>query len=594
LFAKAQEYVGKYFSQSVQDPTKGTIEIFGQRYILVRAASMSIDFFEAVTNLYEDSGPENAGNVARSLLFDIAHAIGKMDARNFHKQMGLVDPIEKLSTGPVHFSHTGWAFVDIFPESRPTPDEDYYLVYDHPFSFESDAWIKAGKKADFPVCVMNAGYSSGWCEESFGVTLVAQEIMCKAEGDEVCRFIMAHPSRIDGYIQDYLNENPQFMKGRPEYKIPGFFERKVVEEKLRESEEKYRRLFEEALDAIFVADAETGTLVDCNDTAAKLVGREKSEIIGRHQSILHPPKEIEGQFSETFRRLLNAEGEQLLETRVITKDGRTKDVAIKANMLEIGGKRVLQGIFRDVTKQKKAEEEIKRQQENLEAIFEVTPVGMLLVDGDMVAKKVNNVVAKLVGRESSEILNKEPGNGLGCIRSNDHPMGCGHGAVCQRCPLRKLVTSVLATGQAIRKEEVQASFTVREKDVNLWLEVSAEPVKIDGSRHVVVAINNITERKQADDQLQCAKERAEKSEDELREAMAELKRFNDLTLGRELRIIEMKKEVNTCCADLGREPAYESVFDDAAEEAPIVPSNREVQPVRGDAETPESERGDRE
>jgi len=306
LFAKAQEVVGKYFFESVKDPTKGTIEIFGQRYILVRAASMSIDFFETIMNLYEDLGPEKAVNVARSLLFDIAHAIGKMDARNFHKQMRLEDPIEKLSAGPVHFSHSGWAFVDIFPESRPTPDEDYYLIYDHPFSFESDAWIKAGKKAHFPVCVMNAGYSSGWCEESFGVKLISQEILCKAKGDAVCRFIMAHPSRIDRYVREYLNENPQLMRKQAEYKLPSFFGKRVVEEKLRESEEKYRSLFEEALDAIFVADAETGTLIDCNAAAAILVERDKSEIIGQHQSILHPPEEAESQPSKTFRKHLKS------------------------------------------------------------------------------------------------------------------------------------------------------------------------------------------------------------------------------------------------------------------------------------------------
>ena len=200
----------------------------------------------------------------------------------------------------------------------------------------------------------------------------------------------------------------------------------MVEEKLKESEEKYRKLFDGALDAIFVADAETGTLLDCNNTAAKLVGREKSEIIGRHQSILHPPEDVEGRFSGTFRKHLNTERGQLLETQVITKEGRIKDVAIKANLVEIGGKRILQGIFRDVTEQKKAQDEIKRQQENLKAIFEVAPVGMLLVDENMAVKKVNNVLAKLVGRNVAEIVNKQPGNGLGCIRSNDHPRGCGH------------------------------------------------------------------------------------------------------------------------------------------------------------------------
>ncbi len=177
IFQKAEEYVSKYFKERKDTPSKGTIEIFGERYILVRAASMSIDFFETVKSLYKDQGEEEALNVARQLFFDIAHAIGKQqDAKSFHNKMKLKNPVEKLSAGPIHFSHSGWAFVDIFPESRPTADENYYLIYDHPFSFESDAWEKAGKKSDFPVCVMNAGYSSGWCEESFGVSLVASEI----------------------------------------------------------------------------------------------------------------------------------------------------------------------------------------------------------------------------------------------------------------------------------------------------------------------------------------------------------------------------------------------------------------------------------
>ena len=208
IFLKAQEYVGKYFKERKEDPHEGTIEIFGQRYIFVRAASMSVEFFEMIKNTYKDKSEEEALSIARSLLFYIAHALGVADARNFHAKMNLVDPIAKLSAGPIHFSHAGWAFVDIFPESRPSPDENYYLIYDHPYSFESDAWIKAKKKVNFPVCVMNAGYSSGWCEESFGIKLVASEIYCKAKGDDHCRFIMGHPSKIEGYITEYLKKRP--------------------------------------------------------------------------------------------------------------------------------------------------------------------------------------------------------------------------------------------------------------------------------------------------------------------------------------------------------------------------------------------------
>jgi PAS domain S-box-containing protein len=132
--------------------------------------------------------------------------------------------------------------------------------------------------------------------------------------------------------------------------------RKQVEEQLRKAEEKYRTQFEGALDAIFVADAKTGILTDCNPAATKLVGIEKSELIGQHQRILHPPNSIKGEFSKTFKQHYGEKQGQILETQVITKTGEIKDVAIMASMLEIGGKKVMQGIFRDITEQRKAEE----------------------------------------------------------------------------------------------------------------------------------------------------------------------------------------------------------------------------------------------
>ena len=145
-------------------------------------------------------------------------------------------------------------------------------------------------------------------------------------------------------------------------------ERKRVEEALRKAEEKYRAQFEGALDAIFVADVETGILVDCNPAATKLVGREKSELIGQHQRILHPPERIDGGFSDTYKEHLKTKQGQTLETQIITKKGQIKDVAIKANLLEVRGKKLLQGIFRDITVRKQAE---RRQAQLLEQLEKV-------------------------------------------------------------------------------------------------------------------------------------------------------------------------------------------------------------------------------
>jgi len=66
-------------------------------------------------------------------------------------------------------------------------------------------------------------------------------------------------------------------------------ERKRMEQELRESEQKYRTLFENLNDAAFLADVETGRILDTNKQGEMLVGRTREEIIGMHQSELHPP-----------------------------------------------------------------------------------------------------------------------------------------------------------------------------------------------------------------------------------------------------------------------------------------------------------------
>jgi signal transduction histidine kinase/CheY-like chemotaxis protein/predicted hydrocarbon binding protein len=224
-FEAVEALVSRYFQLRRDDPEHGTIEVFGERYVLVRAASLSVEFFRLCEELYGPGREAEADEFARNILFDLAHAIGKSDAENFHAKMGLVDPLAKLSAGPIHFAHTGWAFVEILPESRPAPDESFFLSYEHPSSFEAEAWIRAGHRRDFPVCIMNAGYSSGWCEASFGVKLVSAELSCRARGDEVCHFVMGHPDRIGAIVAARA--------GAAHPSIPDFFSRKRMEDELR-------------------------------------------------------------------------------------------------------------------------------------------------------------------------------------------------------------------------------------------------------------------------------------------------------------------------------------------------------------------------
>lgn len=196
IFSKAEEYVGKFFDDIHWDPTKGTITIGGNRYILINAES----FRDMTRTLAEELEiPEEKAN---NLYYRLAKILGQHDARHFHYTMNVQDPIEKLSAGPVHFAYTGNAFVSLLP-SNPTPDENYVLMYDHPQSFEADIWIrKYGPNAKFPVCYWNSGYSSGWCTESFGLDLDAKEIHCRAKGDKECRFIMTPKEKLQEKVAE--------------------------------------------------------------------------------------------------------------------------------------------------------------------------------------------------------------------------------------------------------------------------------------------------------------------------------------------------------------------------------------------------------
>lgn len=173
-----------------------------------------------------------------------------------------------------------------------------------------------------------------------------------------------------------------------------------MKETLTKSEEKYRGLFDEAIDAIFVSDAITGILLECNREASKLVGREKSEIIGKHQRILHPPQEIDGEFSRTYVQHLKEKEGQVLETKVVTKKGEIKDVEIKANILDIEGRKMLQGIFRDVTDRKITEETLMYEHDLLQALMDNIPDTIYFKDVNSRFTRINKAQAQMLGVKS--------------------------------------------------------------------------------------------------------------------------------------------------------------------------------------------------
>jgi PAS domain S-box-containing protein len=126
-------------------------------------------------------------------------------------------------------------------------------------------------------------------------------------------------------------------------------ELKARDAQVQQTEAKYRTLFEEATEGVVIADAETGVMLDSNRAFTAISGYSRDEIVGRPQSMLHPPEPTGTGLSETFRLHLRERHGEILTTELLTASGERRQVEIKANSLVLNGRRVLQGFFRDVT-----------------------------------------------------------------------------------------------------------------------------------------------------------------------------------------------------------------------------------------------------
>lgn len=158
-------------------------------------------------------------------------------------------------------------------------------------------------------------------------------------------------------------------------------ERIRAQEALRTSEERYRTLMEKASDAIFVADARTGMVVDANRRAQELVGRSLEELCGMHQTELHPAAERD-RYEAIFREHIEkgaALGEEFL---VVHRDGHAIPVEASAALFAVEGHRYVQGIFRDIGERKRAEEALVESEGRLRKILEQSPISMALVAMD--------------------------------------------------------------------------------------------------------------------------------------------------------------------------------------------------------------------
>ncbi|MBN1857370.1 MAG: PAS domain S-box protein [Dehalococcoidia bacterium] len=271
-------------------------------------------------------------------------------------------------------------------------------------------------------------------------------------------------------------------------------EQRGAEEMLRQSEERFRALFDRAPEAYYLSDLE-GRFVDANAAAERLVGYRKDELLGKtfFESRLLS-EEMAAQAA--WLVALSAKGESTGpdELTLIRQNGEQVVIEIRTELIESGGRPLVLGIAHDVTERKRAEEQVRLQRDRFMSLFSNTVDAIALLQSDYRIVDVNSAFCELFGYSREEVLNQDIDT---LIVPEDRTK--------ESLDLSELSES----GRTAREVDTVR----RRRDGSLVaVAVTGSPIVSGGRTVGVFAIyRNITERKSAATSMKVASERLERA-----------------------------------------------------------------------------------
>lgn len=264
----------------------------------------------------------------------------------------------------------------------------------------------------------------------------------------------------------------------------GFFrdlsEALKTEKALRDSEMKYRTLMENAGDAILVSDM-AGYLKDMNRTAERLLGYDRSELVGVHASFIHPPEEA-GTLAAAFQDM-NARGRSRYEHKVRRKDGSLLTVEVIGVRIHHGDEQVAMGIFRDLSERIRAEEALRQSESRFRILAENLQEVVWLSAPDFSAcYYVSPAITPLLGL-SPEDLYRDPAAWMSLILPEDRE-GVGAGLEAQG-----------------RGQPAEAEFRIRGPDGEIrWMWARSFPTRdSQGAPLAAGVLEDVTLRRHAEE-----------------------------------------------------------------------------------------------
>jgi two-component system, cell cycle sensor histidine kinase and response regulator CckA len=176
-------------------------------------------------------------------------------------------------------------------------------------------------------------------------------------------------------------------------------DRKKAEEALRESEQRFRNMFQGHDAVMLLIDPETGKILDSNPSARRFYGYEASELLGMtiEQINTLSPDEVA---SERKKAILEERNYFVFQHRLAT--GELRDVEVHSSPIDFGDKQVLFSIVNDITERKAAEEALRQNEATLRSVLRAAPVGIGVVTNRII-KWTNEFVPEMTGYSQEEL-----------------------------------------------------------------------------------------------------------------------------------------------------------------------------------------------
>jgi diguanylate cyclase (GGDEF)-like protein/PAS domain S-box-containing protein len=204
-----------------------------------------------------------------------------------------------------------------------------------------------------------------------------------------------------------------------------------IEEALRESEERYRAVVEQSVEAIYLYDAETKRVLDTNAAFSLMIGYSEEELLGMriYEFIDHDLDDID----RNVQRSMEVGRRYVGERRYRRKDGSVMFVDTSASVISYGGKTALCAVSRDVTERRKVEEALKESEERFRALVQNASDLITILDADGTIRYDSPAIERMMGygpeeRVGSSTFDYMHPEDVSCVRRTFSEAVDGQGA----------------------------------------------------------------------------------------------------------------------------------------------------------------------